>query len=279
MTYKTIAALITDTDTDGAVLAAAAQLARSEGAHLDVFCLAVERTRHHASFPFADLAIVQVGLEDARAAALDLRAWAQDQMAARMPGAVVEPVVIPDVGLETGLARRLRYADLIFCAPPSRQGRGTDGAEALEAVLFGTGTPLVVVGAEADLSAAPRRVLVAWDESAEALSAIKLSLPLLQQAGQVDVVMVDPPVHSAERSDPGGGLSVMLARHGVRPQISILSRTLPRVADVLIRFARDKGCDLVVMGAYGHSRMREAILGGPTRDMLESADLPLFMAH
>ena len=61
--------------------------------------------------------------------------------------------------------------------------------------------------------------------------------------------------------------------------MSILSRTLPRVSEVMTRFANDRDADLIVMGAYGHSRMREAILGGATRDMLEGAELPLLMAH
>ena len=67
--------------------------------------------------------------------------------------------------------------------------------------------------------------------------------------------------------------------HGVRAEVSILSRTLPRVSDVILRFVKEHAMDLLVMGAYGHSRFREAILGGATRDILESADLPVLMAH
>jgi nucleotide-binding universal stress UspA family protein len=65
----------------------------------------------------------------------------------------------------------------------------------------------------------------------------------------------------------------------VRAEVTVLAKTLPRVSDVLIRHLRDANADLLVMGAYGHSRFREAILGGATRDMLEKAEVPVFLAH
>jgi nucleotide-binding universal stress UspA family protein len=71
----------------------------------------------------------------------------------------------------------------------------------------------------------------------------------------------------------------MLSRHGVSCEIDVLSKSLNRVSDVLNRHITDTGADLLVMGAYGHSRFREAILGGATRNMLEHATVPVFMAH
>ncbi len=111
------------------------------------------------------------------------------------------------------------------------------------------------------------------------MNAIRAALPLLKKANSVRVTVIDPPRHGHERSDPGGPLSVFLARHGIKVEIDVLGKSLPRVSDVLLRHAADKDADLVVMGAYGHSRFREAILGGATRDMLEEAKLPVFMKH
>jgi nucleotide-binding universal stress UspA family protein len=71
----------------------------------------------------------------------------------------------------------------------------------------------------------------------------------------------------------------MLARHGVNCEVSVLAKTLPRTSDTLLRHARDKNAQMIVMGAYGHSRFRESILGGATRNMLEMAELPVLMAH
>jgi nucleotide-binding universal stress UspA family protein len=125
----------------------------------------------------------------------------------------------------------------------------------------------------------PRRVMIGWDESAEALSAVRAAIPLLTRADAVHVVVVDPPAHGPNRSDPGGLLSQFLARHGVKVEIDVLAKTLPRISDVLARHAGDIEAEMIVMGAYGHSRFREAILGGATRNTLESTSVPLFMAH
>jgi nucleotide-binding universal stress UspA family protein len=92
-------------------------------------------------------------------------------------------------------------------------------------------------------------------------------------------VVIDPPAHGPNRSDPGGLLSQYLARHDVNIEIDVLSKALPRVSDVMRRHVTDIDADMVVMGAYGHSRFREAILGGATRNMLETSEVPVFMAH
>jgi nucleotide-binding universal stress UspA family protein len=104
-------------------------------------------------------------------------------------------------------------------------------------------------------------------------------MPFLKRADMVQIVVVDPPTHGPERSDPGGLLCQFLVRHGVRAEVSVLARTLPRVSEVLARQALDVNADMLVMGAYGHSRFREAILGGATRDMLEKSEVPVFLAH
>ena len=102
---------------------------------------------------------------------------------------------------------------------------------------------------------------------------------VMPEAGSVQIVVIDPPVHGPGRSDPGGQLAAWLSRHGIRPDIDVLARTMPRVSDVIRRHAADTAADLIVMGAYGHSRFRESILGGATRDMLEETGVPVLMAH
>ncbi len=278
MDYKSLAVIVTDQAGGAAPLAAAQALALREDAHLDVYCVGVDPARYEPLPAGAAVAILESGLAEARARARELCDWATTKLAGT-PRVSVEAVVVPQLGLDPGLARLTRYADLVLCAQPYAKDAGPLQVSVLEAVLFGTGTPVLVVTPEAELSEAPRRVLLAWDESREALTAARQALPLLRTASHVDVVMIEPPSHSPERSDPGGNLAMMLSRHGVHAEVSILARTMPRVSDCLSRFARDKGSDLIVMGAYGHSRLREAMLGGPTRDMLQAAGVPLFMAH
>ena len=111
------------------------------------------------------------------------------------------------------------------------------------------------------------------------MAAVRRAMPLLTAAETVNIAVIDPPKHGPERSDPGGMLCQMLVRHGARAEVSVLAKTLPRISDILGRHVRDMDADMLVMGAYGHSRFREAILGGATRNMLEQAEVPVLMAH
>lgn len=83
----------------------------------------------------------------------------------------------------------------------------------------------------------------------------------------------------AERSDPGGMLATLLVRHGVKAEVSVLAKTLPRTSDVLRRHLLDKDAQLMVMGAYGRSRLHEAILDGATREKLKGCESALFLAR
>ncbi len=120
---------------------------------------------------------------------------------------------------------------------------------------------------------------MAWNESDEAMRAARASLPFIAKASETDITIIDPPRHGKGRSDPGGSLACYLNRHGAKSEISIVARSEPKISDTLIRRSREAGVDLLVMGAYGHTRMREAIIGGATRHMLEHSEVPILMAH
>jgi nucleotide-binding universal stress UspA family protein len=145
--------------------------------------------------------------------------------------------------------------------------------------MFEGQAPVIVLPEAGPDLALPQRVAIGWNESAEALNAVRSALPLLVKAQTAHIVVIDPPKHGPNRSDPGGQLSQYLARHGVKVEIDVLSKTMPRVSDVMRRHVTDINADMIVMGAYGHSRFREAILGGATRNMLETCEVPVFMAH
>ena len=146
------------------------------------------------------------------------------------------------------------------------------------AAVVGSAAPVLIVPGEL---AEPfgRKILIAWNQSNEAMAAVRRALPLLQAADAVEITVVDPSPSGPERSDPGGALCQMLTRHGVKAEIAVLARTMPQISDILNRRATEIGADMVVMGAYGHSRFRQAILGGATRNMLEKAKVPVLMAR
>lgn len=281
MGYKTISMIVTDLGSDGPALRAAAALAMRDRAHLDVACVGIDPARYEV-MPAGSAAIVlEAGAQEAKERAEALAVWAKSVLPSDQERTAVHSVVTAQMGLETAVARLARYSDLIVTSQPYGEGRTAVHIMVTEAALFGTGAPVLVVpdGDGTDYSAGFERPLVAWNESEESLSVIRKAMPVLQAASRVDIVMVDPPAQSPERSDPGGAISLMLARQGIKAEVSILAKTLPTTAEVINRFARDHANDVIVMGAYGHSRFREALFGGATRDMLSGATLPMLMAH
>lgn len=280
MGYKTISLIATNTATDGPALRAALGIAAREEANLEIYCVGIDPAHYDALSVGAVAVTVEAAITEARARAAHVAEWVRGIIPANATRVSVQEVVSPQLGLDFTVSRVARYSDLVVATQPYGPGRDATQVTLVEAALFATGAPVLVVPeTEMDWSRPFGRVLVAWNESDVSFAAIRAGLPILQAAEHVDIIMVDPPSHSPERSDPGGAVSLMLARHGVRTEVSILARTLPRISEIILRFARDHGADAIVMGAYGHSRFREAILGGATREMLETAHVPLFMAH
>ncbi|MBN8919572.1 MAG: universal stress protein [Rhizobiales bacterium] len=146
-----------------------------------------------------------------------------------------------------------------------------------EAALFQSGRPVIVVPYVHTGVYKVDRVLVCWDAGRAAARAIGDALPVLRQAGQVEVVMVlgEEGKHD---SIPGADIGNHLARHGINVEVKrIVAKG--HVQETLLSHAADMSADLVVMGGYGHSRLREFILGGVTRGMMRAMTLPCLMSH
>ena len=282
MAYKTILTVLTAAADAALAIGSAARLARAQDAHLDILVLGVDRTQLGYSYIGAGAVLMEVATERAESEARTTEAAARAALAAE--GGDLRwalEAAVTQIGALTGVvAQRARFADLVVLPRPYGAGKGADSEAVVEAALFDAKVPVLVLPAAGlPEGALPRRVVLAWNQSAEAMAATRAALPLLKGADLVDITVVDPPPHGPERSDPGGLLCQMLVRHGVHAEVSVLARSLPRVSEVLARHATDQNADLLVMGAYGHSRFREAILGGATRNMLEQAELPVLMAH
>lgn len=279
MGYKSILTVITTPQFPAAQMDAAVALARREDAHLDVLCLGIDRTQVGYYYAGATAVIQQETFDAARDQARDAETAVRMRLSAEDIRWGIETVVAQLGTLSEPVAVQARFADLVVLPKPYGKSASHDVEAVLEAALFDGRAPVLVLP-DAGLPTAPaKRITLAWNQSDEALIATRAALPLLRSASYVNIAVIDPPTHGLERSDPGGMLSQFLSRHGVSAEVSVLAKTMPRVSEVLCRHARDVNADLVVMGGYGHSRFREAILGGATRDMLEIAQLPVFMAH
>ena len=172
-----------------------------------------------------------------------------------------------------------RYADLVVAGPELLAGE-TLKSKVIEGVLFSSGRPLLLLPSASDVTLNPRRVAVAWNSTLEASRAVHEAMAFLEGAQQVHVVMIDPVAekHGAG-TEPGGNIAAFLMRHGIRAVVDRLPSMGQKVEDVLRRHVIDISAELLVMGAYGHSRVRERIFGGVTRSIVEKTPLPVLMAR
>ncbi|MGI3163825.1 universal stress protein [Pseudooceanicola sp. 200-1SW] len=279
MAYKTIFTILTRKEGLKAHLDQVAALALSHDAHLDVLCLGVDRTQMGYYYAGANAMVLQEAITRATEESKALEAEANELLKASGLRYAVDTDVAQMGDIGRHVAWRARFSDLVVLPKPYGEGKGVEDEPIIESVLFEGRTPVLVMPDAPAAALESKTPLIAWNETPEALAAVRKSLPMLQKAAAVHVVVIDPPMHGPDRSDPGGMLAAWLARHGVATEIDVISKTMPRISDLICRHATDIGADMVIMGAYGHSRFREAILGGATRHMLEGTELPIFMAH
>jgi nucleotide-binding universal stress UspA family protein len=184
----------------------------------------------------------------------------------------VETVGRPDASV----ARRGRVADLVVVSRPADEAAVTTVAETLEAALLESGTPLLVAAA-GPAESIGSHIAVAWNGGLESARAVAAALPFLTEAESTTIITVgapEPPEADA------AALAGYLARHGVKVQtLDIEAEGGRSVGETLLAAATDAGANLMVMGAYTHSRLRELVFGGVTREVLAAADMPVIMAH
>ena len=178
------------------------------------------------------------------------------------------------------LSRHARYVDLAVI--------GQEGAEDQKMVIGGLpdtvaltcGRPVLVVPYIGARTTPGKHVIVAWNGSREAARAVNDALPILRGADKVDVMGANPEHGELEDADlPGADLCLHLARHGVKAEAETLVTSELEIGDLLLSRVADRGADLVVMGAYGHARWREVVLGGVTRQLLAQMTVPVLMSH
>jgi nucleotide-binding universal stress UspA family protein len=179
-----------------------------------------------------------------------------------------------------GVLEHARMADLVVLSQADKANDGRDYRELPDRVIMESGRPVLMVPLAGEFAGAGDYVMVAWDGGRESARATFDALPLLAAATQVYI-------HSVARSEhggkqvllPGAELSTSLARHGVSVEAGHSVNKGVSVGDELLARAEDRGCTLLVMGGYGHSRLSEVILGGVTRHMLDHMTIPVLLSH
>ena len=178
------------------------------------------------------------------------------------------------------LCHAARWTDLVVVERPQLNPDAPTGWGLVSRTVFGSSAPVVVVPDSCTIERAGTRIVVAWNASREAIRAIRGALPLLQRADAV-VVLEGEPVENpfGLRHLPKLDLRAWLARHDVKAEFRAFKPPSKERGTALLEAARAAGADLIVMGAWGHSRITELVLGGTTRFLFQSSDLPLLVAH
>lgn len=280
--------------TDGAALTLGVGLARRFSAHLQVLHVGAD-SREVAPLAGEGLSgamveeMMSVAERDAGRRRVEARLLFDQAL--RTPG---EPVTLVDrlphaapasrgptarfhsgIGRENELvAYAARLSDLVVVPHPAGQDT-ISSSESLHAVLFDSGRPVILAPAQAPPTIG-RRVCIAWNGTTESASAVQSSLDWLQRAEAVQVLHSDD---YQRRGPEAAALVDYLASHGIAAQSAPFRRQAERVGAGLLAAAGAFGADLLVMGAYSHSRLRQLIVGGVTRHVIERATLPVLMTR
>jgi nucleotide-binding universal stress UspA family protein len=168
-----------------------------------------------------------------------------------------------------------RCADLFVATRPYGQTDAPAWPDLVEDVLFGSGRALLLVPPGGHRQGHVERVLITWNGSREAARALREGMSFIERATRTVVLVVDP----EQGTEPWADVESHLLRHGVTAEVSKAESDSRRVADLILDEARAVSADLIIMGGYGHTRIRERVFGGVTVDMLTESEKPILVAH
>lgn len=274
MTIATVLSVIrcdhSEDDVDVAV-----ELSRASGAHLSVLLLAIA-----ASPPIGEFAqnVSMAWLEERdrdKAKLVERVAKVKDMLQDAEVACDIADVYTEWNYIDNVVAYQSRFADLVAIGPrAAADGPLKHGV--IDGALFHTGVPTLIIPPNGKPTLKPASVVLAWKDSLEALRAVKQGIDVLKSAKEVHVVTVDPDTDDGKSTVE---LATYLSGHGVNFSTDVLMSDGRTVVETLNQYADDAAADLIVTGAYGHSRMRERIFGGVTRSMMEYPKRPIFLAR
>ena len=172
-----------------------------------------------------------------------------------------------------------RSADLIIAGQTDPDWESSPLGDIAEHLALGSGRPVLVVPYVGRYPEIGRNVVIAWKAGRESARAVFDALPILKQAEQVQILEINERVDERDASAPDTSIAASLARHGIKPTVRTSVAGDISVGDEILSRIADMSADLLVMGAYGHSRMRELVFGGVTRHIAKHMTVPTLFSH
>jgi len=255
----------------------AVSVASALDAHLTGIAFVYDPVVAAAATGYIPPEVIEMQQRDSQAAAK--AAIDRFTVAVTRAGIAAEPTMLPAsfAGAADQFGRIARRFDLAIVGQAEPK-KGAVEELIAESALFESGRPAIIVPYIQKAPLKLERVMVCWDGSRTAARAIADAMPLLERAGLVEVVIVAKE-RGKQDEIPGADMGQHLARHGLTVDVKRISEGDIDVADALLSHAADSSADFIVMGGYGHSRLREFVLGGVTHSILRSMTAPVLMAH
>jgi nucleotide-binding universal stress UspA family protein len=281
MAIKDILVHLDTSETCNQCVKAAVALAQRKGAHLIGLAFALESSL--LQYYGGKLAL-EVG--DSHAQATHKAAVAAIEVfneCTKGAGITTESRIIECSTMELSekIAFQSRHVDLTFLEQPSPDRANRNLMSALmEGVLFNSGRPVYIVPYIGRRDTPAHKAVIAWDGGFKSARTVNDAIPLLQERGETVVLIIDHEKRKKSHGpNPGADIAAHLERHGVNTTIVKYPSGDYGVSTTILNFVSDAGADLLVMGAYGHSRLRERTFGGVTRTILDQMTVPVLMSN
>lgn len=281
VSFKTVLTLLDEAEDSSGRLDVACSLAKDQGAHLNALAMSLQLYPLVSSGIDVSAATINVELlEEARQRAQSVAAAAKKSIDAHGLLGEARWTSRELAGVRDAAALHGRHADLTIAGQPV-EGRHLILREAaLEGALFYSGRPVLLIPNNWQAPINVRHIVVAWDASKEVAGALSDAVHFLEHAEKTTIVIVDPkPGHQDFGADPGVDIASVLARHCRNLELDRIPSSGASVAQALLTHAADVSADLIVMGGYGHSLLRETVFGGVSREIIHKTAIPLFMSH
>jgi nucleotide-binding universal stress UspA family protein len=280
MSLKDILAIVVSAAGDEPAFSLSERLARDNGAE---FCAAYLNALPEEPLAYEPTVVSGVWAELLARARSDSAAE-KAAIEARLARAASPCALRTDEALARDVGRiaavHARYADITVMTRPSDDGVGALRLEMIEGVLFHAGRPALIAPPDYAGDEIGRTVVLAWDASREATRALAEARPFLAKCARPIVLTVDAkPKAFGHGEQPGLNIAGHLARRGVSAEVRNVDSMGRSVSDAILDEVRSVGADMLVMGAYAHSRLREMMFGGATRELLHASTVPILMAH
>lgn len=277
MSARDILAIVTSTSGGEAALALGAELARQNSGRLSA-ALVIWQPNVAPVDGFTIAPIYAELVEDARKFLSEETSRLEKRLAQGESAAAVEPHFIEFGAAGSALGLRARHADLAVVVRERKADRSSARA-LVEAALFDSGRPVIVVPPEWQGKSVGKNVLIAWKPTREAARAVADADDFILNASRVSVVTVDASPDRGYSEAPGADIAAHLAFRGAKVELFNLASGGRSETQTILDQAIAVGADLIVMGGYGRSRISEFIFGGVTREILKIADRPVLMSH